>query len=211
MTRALIILDFDRTLFSPVFYTEFIQLMTQHGLDRQTAARLIAAVSDETQSIELLTEVKAAGISEPAANSLALTHLGHDRFLYPDVIPFLEQNRDHRIVILTTAVDPAYQEIKLRLCPSLSRFTRIVIGRNKGEHILDHLRREGDTVGLSDLPFQMFNSLHLVDDRIEPLRSLVGQDQVSLWHIERPDSKYKGKAGTPAIHEVENLKEVKIS
>jgi hypothetical protein len=212
MSRALIILDFDRTIFKPDFYRQFIDLMTRHGLPAETATKMKNSLDDTSQSVQLLTEVEAAGISEEQARSLAMEELGHDRFLYPDVLPFLDSYESSRIVILTTAAGPVWQSLKLDLCPSLSRFKRVIIAGNKGDHILSHLRYGPGTVSLNDLPYdEDFSAIHLIDDRIEPLRPLIGKKLVTLWHLERPDSKYKGGADSPDIREIVSLEEVTIS
>jgi hypothetical protein len=211
-SRPLLILDFDRTLFSEVFYERFVRLMDEHNLLPESVVEdLLVTIKDPEQTIDLLTPLKKAGVDTDKALSIAGNELTHESVLYADVPEFLERHTKYRIIILTTGVDLSWQEAKLSLCPELKDFKKILIYENKGRYILDNLKRQSDKVSLSDLEGEWFDRIVLVDDRVDALIPLIGTPSVELWQVERPGAKYQRTQDHEGIHHVTSLKEIHIA
>jgi hypothetical protein len=210
--RPLIILDFDRTLFSERFYERFVALMSQKKLlPKDVADKLLITIADPTQTIDLLAPLKLAGVDPANALNIATRELSSESFLYPDVADFLARHKDFKIVILTTGVDIAWQQAKLALCPELKPYQQIVILGNKGHYLLSDMQTSSDKVSLKELAGEWFDRLVLVDDRIEALVPLIGTPKVELWQVERPGAKYQRTHDHEGVHHVASLKEIQIA
>ena len=211
-SRPLIILDFDRTLFSEVFYERFVRLMGEHNLLPESVVQdLLITIKDPDQTIDLLTPLKNAGVDTDKALSIARSETSHESFLYPDVSEFLERHKKYRIIILTTGVDLSWQEAKLSLCPELKDFKKILIYGNKGRYILDNLKTDSNKVSLGELEGEWYDRIVLVDDRVEALIPLIGTPGVELWQVERPGAKYLRTHDHEGIKHVTSLKEIHIA
>lgn len=213
MPANLAILDFDRTLFDPAFYRAFVDVAVGSGLlTPETAGHIRTTLDDPAQTIDLLEALRAHHVDADAAVNLARTQLAPNQFLYPDVPQFLArlEAANISVVIMTTATGRYWQEIKLSMCPVLGKFRQMMLSGNKGEHIKAGLTRANHQLALPDLPGEHFNGIMLVDDRVEALAPLAGESGFTLWHIERPGSKYRRSRDHAGIRHVSSLNEVTI-
>jgi len=212
MPTTLAITDFDRTLFSPDFYQAFIEAAINGGLLAPDAtASIQAAINDPNKTIDLLAALGEHGVDIEAAIRLARATLAPNQFLYPDALGFLDRaSAAATVMIMTTATGRYWQSIKLSMCPALANFHQITLSGNKGVHIKANLQRRAGRLGLRDLPNQWFDSIMLVDDRVDALMPLIGQSDFTLWHVERPLAKYQRERDYVGIRHVSSLNEVQF-
>ncbi|HSX02101.1 MAG TPA: hypothetical protein VLI05_02170 [Candidatus Saccharimonadia bacterium] len=204
----LIIMDFDRTIFNAAFYTEFLALLTSRRLlDAATNQRIVDLLADTNISLDLMDVLRRCHLNVVQALELARTALDPNDFLYDDVSPFLERGRDDKLVVMTTGVR-RWQMIKLDFCASLQPYPKIILQDNKGEYVRDTLLQSQKGISIQDYEGQWFSELVLIDDRVDSLTPLVGRDRVSLWHLERPDAKYRRDRDYDGITHITSLKEI---
>jgi hypothetical protein len=210
LNQSLIILDFDRTLFSADFYTNFLELLRERQLLNQSQVdHILKLLQDTTVSLNLLDVLQRNGINTVQAIELARARLNPDDFLYPDLSSFLERYRQHKIILLTTGAR-RWQMIKLDFCTLLQPYPKIIVQENKGVYLKETLLKKSGGVSIQDLEGRWFEDLILIDDRVDALLPLQGQDRIRLFNLERPDAKYKRGRDYDGITHITSLNEVHI-
>lgn len=181
------VIDFDRTSFDTDLFSETLvtRLADEDHLTSHERDAVLEALEapDTADIVELLRQYD---IAEAHITQMAAALEGD--FVYPDARRFIHEAR--HVLVLTTAVNVAFQEAKLTQA-SLDARHKIVTG-NKGVFLRGAIQELPEGLVLPDYDGQeTFGWMRLVDDRFNALQPLLWQQNVELRMMVRPDAKYR--------------------
>lgn len=206
----LIVSDFDRTLFNVnEFFVDFCDYILGepelHNQELRAEVEEFLHSGDHSDWHAFMDKYHAD-----------LTHildkvkfvLNKNSYLYEDVADFLGRFKADKIAVLTTGRQE-YQQVKLQLAGELDRIIKKVIPGNKSEYLKKNLVRSKESISVPDLTgSREFSGLYLIDDKMDMLLPLLGEPNVKLFHIQRPDAKFLRESSHEGIHNISTLLEV---
>lgn len=210
MSRRLIIVDFDRTLFNVnEFFTDFCsQILSDEGV---TNTELRAEVEEFLHSgnhSDFRPFMERYHVDLQGVMAKVNYTLSHKSYLYSDVKDFLARFKNDKVIIVSVGVQE-YQEIKFQLTDSLSHIERVVIDANKGDYLKTRLRSLQRGIQCQELAGdEEFSELLFIDDKLDMLEPLAGQPLIKLFHIERPDAKFPSTSKIKGVQYIKTLEEV---
>lgn len=190
-SRHLIFADYDRTLFDTSRFTATLiaVLSDRFGIDEEQFETSMPDFSEPQNGYNLFAHTTSYGC-EKAAVINALQALDTMEFLYTDSPAFIESLLANKSVSLqiTTTGFTNYQQFKTTgLRQKYPQLPVTILDQNKGRWLADQWPRH---VPPYVFERQSYEHVSLIDDSLVNLLPLLGFADISLYQLQRPETKY---------------------
>lgn len=207
---TLVISDFDRTLFRSDEHTlAVLEIASKKlNLSGEETHQLRDELLEGQDSVDIAKLLKRRGVV--LADILAELAGHGETYLYDDATDFMARCDNYWIV--TTAINMNEQMAKLKLA-GLADISTILQRQKKGGYILSKLVA-GES-GWSFLDYdpmqQEFETIIVVDDRLDAVEALIGIEGVRIYILQRPDAKYTlNTEDRTGIKVITSLKDIQL-
>jgi len=213
MSRALYILDFDRTLFDTHRFFEDMKacLERTHKLDiGQFTATWQSYVEPGSGGYDPHRHHQALlGLSPDELDEVIQSELGNRDYTFPDATTWLEQHlhRDDEDLVVVTMGRPRYQALKFHHAPLVRPLHKVVVATNKGDIIRRHLSAGAGEYGLDFLD-QPYAPMTLIDDSTDTFTALGPTDRITGIRIARPGEKYSNTPTPAHVRHITSFEEL---
>jgi hypothetical protein len=212
MARRLYILDFDHTVFESDRFIADLRDLVSRVFDLNPAefdANQPQYVEAGTKYYDFHGHIQAlTGISPKQLNRLVGEHLPDRDYSYPDISAWIgDRDRLNEKVIVMTVGRPPFQELKFKYAKAVDGIRKLVVPKNKGEIIREHITGAPAAYRL-DIALHIFEHIYLIDDSPETFRGLGQLNEVSGIRLARPNGKYQHIPTPTGTREITSLREL---
>lgn len=207
--RRLFLLDFDRTIFDTKrFSTDIMHaLQAKYSLDPIEFERTYTDYFDpETGGYDPHAHHnKLLGITPDELDSVVSHSLSGRDYRFPDAASWMDDrdySRDDCVII--TMGRPRYQALKFAHCSGIVHIEKIVMPRNKGIAVRNHLHHIPQTPDLSILDGE-YEQILLIDDSADTFTALGDEPKITGIRLCRAGEKYSQIPSPPHVRQINSF------